>query len=224
MTDEITTTTNEEEQDGTSSHLLKVFASPERYVQGPNAMKYLGNEMKKLNMKGPVLVVSSETPRTLLEEIWRSSLKENGYDEIYYHSFGGICSDHESKRIVAAAEAIDAKTLIGIGGGQVIDSVRTASIKIPTPCEVVSCPTIASTDAPCSTLCVLYHENEQTGNKEFHEYRFTKRHPTLVLVDTTVIANAPRRLLVGGLGGTYIYIYKYIYIFVRVCVCVFNIM
>ena len=188
--------------DGSSNHYLKVFASPERYVQGPNAMQYLGNEMKKLDMKGPVLVVSSETPRNLLEETWRKSLKENGYDEVYYHGFGGICSDHEAKRIVAAAEAIDAKTLIGVGGGQVIDSVRTASIKIPTGCEVVSCPTIASTDAPCSTLCVLYHENQVTGNKEFQEYRFTKRHPTLVLVDTTVIANAPRRLFVGGLGGT----------------------
>ena len=31
-------------------------------------------------------------------------------------------------------------------------------------------------------------------------YRFYSRHPALVLVDTTVIARAPKRQLVAGLG------------------------
>lgn len=43
----------------TISSNLKVFASPERYVQGRDATKCLGDEMKKLNMKGPVIVISS---------------------------------------------------------------------------------------------------------------------------------------------------------------------
>jgi glycerol dehydrogenase len=42
----------------------------------------------------------------------------------------------------------------------------------------------------------MYHKDHT-----FHEYLFTKRHPTLVLVDTAVVAQAPRRMLVGGLGG-----------------------
>jgi len=41
----------------------------------------------------------------------------------------------------------------------------------------------------------MYH-----GDHSFHEYRLTRRHPTLVLVDTSVVAVAPRRMLVGGLG------------------------
>ena len=49
---------------------LKVFASPERYVQGRNATEQLGAEMKKLGMKEPVIVVSSGTPRRLLEATW----------------------------------------------------------------------------------------------------------------------------------------------------------
>ncbi len=56
-------------------------------------------------------------------------------------------------------------------------------------------PTLASTDAPCSALSVIYSPG---GGVE--GIRFYNRHPLLVLVDTEVVARAPKRLLVGGLG------------------------
>ena len=52
-------------------------------------------------------------------------------------------------------------------------------------------PTIASTDAPCSALSVIYSE---TG--VFERYLFLNSNPDLVLVDTDIIAAAPSRLLV----------------------------
>lgn len=55
---------------------LEIFASPERYVQGRNALAELGNEMGKLGMEGPVILVSSATPRRLLEAAWTESLQE----------------------------------------------------------------------------------------------------------------------------------------------------
>jgi glycerol dehydrogenase len=177
---------------------LKVFASPERYVQGRNATQQLGAEMKKLGMKGPVIIVSSQSPRRLLEATWSKCLPEAGYNYSYM-AFSGTCTVEEAERIAAQAKKQGAKTLIAFGGGQVIDAVRTASGIVgdedDSVVEVVSCPTVASTDAPCSTLCVLYH-----ADHTFHQYRFTRRHPTLVLVDTEVVAQAPRRMLVGGLG------------------------
>jgi glycerol dehydrogenase len=171
---------------------LQVFASPERYVQGRNATSQLGSEMKKLGMKGPVVVVSSSTPRKLLGPIWEKSLEDNGYKSSNL-AFQGVCTVQEAESIAFEAKRVDAKSIIAVGGGQVIDAVRAASMLAD--CEVVSCPTVASTDAPCSTLCVMYHSDHS-----FHEYRFTRRHPTLVLVDTTVVAKAPRRMLVGGIG------------------------
>jgi len=171
---------------------LKIFGSPEKYVQGNKATAFLGEEMKKLGLKSPVVIVSSNTPYKLLHEEWDKSLKENGY-EYSYLSFGGICTSKEVGKISHEAKKLGAKTLVAFGGGQVIDAVRSASVI--SDCEFVSCPTIASTDAPCSTLCVLYHEDHS-----FDEYRFTKRHPVLVLVDTRVIALAPPRLLIGGIG------------------------
>ena len=54
---------------------------------------------------------------------------------------------------------------------------------------------MASTDAPCSALSVIYTE---TG--EFEEYRFFPRNPDLVLVDSQIVANAPVSLLIAGVG------------------------
>ena len=60
---------------------------------------------------------------------------------------------------------------------------------------MVNCPTVASSDAPCSALSVIY-----TDQGVFQEYRFYRKNPDLVLVDTQVIAEAPPRLLVAGMG------------------------
>jgi glycerol dehydrogenase len=56
-------------------------------------------------------------------------------------------------------------------------------------------PTIASTDAPCSALAVIY-----TAEGEFKRYLILPSNPTVVLVDTRVVAQAPARFLVSGMG------------------------
>jgi len=59
----------------------------------------------------------------------------------------------------------------------------------------VNCPTIASSDAPCSALSVIY-----TEEGAWEEYRIYRRNPDLILVDTAVIAKSPVRHLVAGMG------------------------
>ncbi|NMU26692.1 iron-containing alcohol dehydrogenase, partial [Vibrio parahaemolyticus] len=60
---------------------------------------------------------------------------------------------------------------------------------------VVVCPTAASSDAPTSALSVVY---KQSG--EFLEYLPLRKNPDLVVVDSHIIAKAPTRLLVAGIG------------------------
>ena len=69
------------------------------------------------------------------------------------------------------------------------------SVSHPAGLPLVIVPTIASTDAPTSAVAVVY-----TEEGEFHEYRFFGRNPDAVIVDTTVIAGAPVRFLVAGIG------------------------
>ena len=83
--------------------------------------------------------------------------------------------------------------IVGIGGGKIFDTAKAVAYYCGAP--VVICPTIASTDAPCSALSVIY-----TDEGVFEEYLFLPQNPNLVLMDTDIISKSPVRLTVAGIG------------------------
>jgi glycerol dehydrogenase len=172
--------------------MLSVFSAPSHYVQGKNATASLGHEMKRLGLEGPALIVAGKSAIRLLAEVWQKYLSEAGIAHAVYQ-FGGECSYPEIERMKASAQAHNSRVIIGAGGGKVLDAARAAADDLGLP--IVNCPTIASSDAPCSALSVIY-----TEEGVFQEYRFYRRNPDLVLVDTHVVAQAPPRLLVAGMG------------------------
>jgi len=172
--------------------MLSVFCSPSRYTQGKNATASLGQEMARLGLEGPALIVAGKSAISLLSETWRSTLGEAGIP-CSLHRFGGECCLSEIKRVKAAADESRARVIVGAGGGKVLDTARAAASDLNLP--VVNCPTVASSDAPCSALSVVY-----TDEGVFQEYRIYRKNPDLVLVDTQVIAQSPPRLLVAGMG------------------------
>jgi glycerol dehydrogenase len=172
--------------------MLSVFCSPSRYTQGKNATASLGQEMIGLGLRGPALVVAGRSARRLLSSTWTTTFSEAGIEHAV-HPFGGECSLAEIERVKAAARQHKAQVIVGAGGGKVLDTARAVAADLDSP--VVTCPTVASSDAPCSALSVLY-----TDQGVFQEYRFYRKNPDLVLVDTRVIAQGPPRLLVAGMG------------------------
>ncbi|MEN6485205.1 MAG: glycerol dehydrogenase [Syntrophobacteraceae bacterium] len=172
--------------------MLSVFSSPLRYTQGRHATRSLGKELVSLGLKGPALIVAGKTAVAQLSDIWKETLDavDCGYS---IHRFGGECSLGEISRIRQSAEAIQARVIIGVGGGKALDAARATSSELGLP--FVSCPTLASTDAPCSAVSVIYTES---GIVE--EVRVLPSNPVLVLVDTQVIVQAPPRLLASGMG------------------------
>ena len=172
--------------------MLSVFTSPSRYTQGKGATAALGREMTALGLEGPVLIIAGKTVIGLLAPAWQRSLDEAGFKHAV-HRFSGECSLTEIERVKAAGRDLGARTIVGAGGGKVLDTARAAAASLGLP--VVNCPTVASSDAPCSALSVIYSDEGV-----FQEYRFYRKNPDLVLVDTEVIAQAPPRLLVAGMG------------------------
>ena len=61
--------------------------------------------------------------------------------------------------------------------------------------HVVVVPTLASNDAPCSALSVLYTPSGVSTGVEFYP-----NSPAFVVVDTDIVAAAPERYLVAGMG------------------------
>ena len=172
--------------------MLAVFSAPGRYVQGPGATEALGTELKALGFNGPVVIVASSRAQKNLGELWKKSLGQHGINFVV-HSFSGECTADEIENIQDLARASTCCAIIGAGGGKVIDAARAAAAALDI--GFISAPTLASSDAPCSALSVIYN-----ADGTVLEYRIFKRNPDLVLVDTTVIASAPPRLLIAGMG------------------------
>lgn len=172
--------------------MLQVFCAPSRYTQGRNATARLGEEISNLGLTGPALIVAGRSAVSLLSGAWRASLGDAGIPYTVF-DFRGECSLSEIERGKGAATDTSARVIIGAGGGKVLDTARAIASDLMLP--VVNCPTIASSDAPCSALSVVY-----TDEGVFDQYRIYRRNPDLVLVDTEVIAKSPARFLSAGMG------------------------
>jgi glycerol dehydrogenase len=148
--------------------------------------------MAHVGLHGRAYIVATERISALLGEVWRTSLGSAGFDHVV-GGFAGECTVDEIDRGSADAREAGADVIIGAGGGKALDTARAIAANLGLP--VVNCPTLASSDAPCSALSVLY-----TPDGEFDQLRFYPRNPELVLVDTSLVAAAPRRFLVSGMG------------------------
>jgi len=172
--------------------MLKVFCAPARYTQGPRATEQLGTEIRALGLEGPAVIVAGRSAIRLLSGTWSETFAAVEMRHVIF-PFGGECTAAEIRRGCQAAREANARVVIGAGGGKVLDTARAIASDLSLP--VVNCPTIASSDAPCSALSVIY-----TEEGAWEEYRIYRRNPDLVLVDTAVIAKSPVRHLVAGMG------------------------
>ena len=166
--------------------MANILCSPSKYVQGAGEMKKLGEYAQKYGKKALVLITESGYKR--IEDVLKVGFE--GYDiEPVYEYFNRECSKTEINRLVAVMNEKGCDVVIGIGGGKILDTAKAVAYYKEVP--VLICPTIASTDAPCSALSVIY-----TDEGVFEEYLFLPANPNMVLMDTEIIAKSPVRLTV----------------------------
>jgi len=169
--------------------MISTTIFPGRYTQGAGALATLGEEVARFGRKAFVIcdpfVVDSLLPK------FQAALQKAVQAQVV--GFKGECSDEEIERLSDEARKAGCDVIVGIGGGKTLDTAKAVAYTLKAPIAVV--PTIASTDAPCSALSVIY-----TPEGAFKRYLFLPSNPNLVLVDTQVVANAPARFLVSGMG------------------------
>lgn len=170
--------------------MAKILISPGKYVQGAGEMKQLGTYAANYGKKALALITESGYKR--IGDTIDASFADT-QTEIVYDYFHGECSKIEIDRLIQIMDEQDCDMVIGIGGGKILDTSKAVAYYRSTP--VLICPTIASTDAPCSALSVLY-----TEDGVFEKYLFLPSNPDLVLMDTEIIAKSPTRLTISGMG------------------------
>jgi glycerol dehydrogenase len=162
---------------------------PGRYIQAEGAIESLAEELQRLGTNA--LVVAGGTAESAIVPRYLSAWRERM--SVAVERFGGECSDEEVRRLTELATSQGCDVVVGIGGGKVLDTAKAVGDAAGARVAIV--PTIASSDAPTSAVAVIY-----TPEGVFVRCQFFPRNPDLVLVDTRVIAEAPVRFLVAGMG------------------------
>ena len=175
---------------------LRLMRAPQKYVQGKDALLQFHDEMTSLGDKWQ-FIYSHSGYNACHDKIEKSFA---GPDDVRrYEIFGGVSSVGEIERMRQIVRENGLNVVVGVGGGSAIDTAKATAYYEKLP--VVIIPTVVATDAPCTGLSVIYNDDQT-----FNSYLFYPKNPEAVLVDSSVIAHAPVKFLVAGMGdalGTY---------------------
>lgn len=169
----------------------RVFIAPQRYIQGKGVLAHMGRYLSLVRVRCAAILISpggQERHGSLLAD----SLRAARIDSVLC-TFGGECSLEEIEKHTGGLKAQNVDCVLAVGGGKCVDAGKAVAFRLETP--VVIAPTLASNDAPCSALSVLYSREGVSTGIEFYPSS-----PALVVVDTGIVAAASERFLVSGMG------------------------
>lgn len=167
---------------------LRIFGSSHRYYQGPDALDHLPGICEGI-AHTPVLIVDSdvlEMTRPRLEAMFAG--RPHGL-----LAFRGEVTTSSMEDLSADARASGAGVIVGMGGGKALDAAKGCAVR--TGLRFVSVPTVASNDSPVATGLAVYDDAHRLVALES-----LGRNPEAVVVDTRLIARAPRKFLLAGIG------------------------
>ena len=176
--------------------VMKLFRAPLKYVQGKGALFNFYQETKDLGSSF-LFICSNSGYKNCKSKIEKSF--EGSDCKLHFEIFGGISSNGEIEKMRKIVRDEKIEVVVGVGGGSAIDTAKATAHYEKRPVAII--PTICATDAPCTGLSVIYKDDGT-----FDTYIFYPKNPEAVIVDSEIIANAPTKFLVAGMGdalGTY---------------------
>jgi len=167
-----------------------IFAAAGTYVQGAGVLDAVAPHLARLGARA--IGVLDPVVRAQIEPALAAGCAA---ERIAWQPepFPGECTEAAVDRLVTAAQPWKPELVIAAGGGKALDTGKLLAEALRLPSVMI--PTIASTDAPTSRVAVLYND----AHAQVRVVRL-RANPALVLVDTAVIARAPVRFLVAGMG------------------------
>jgi glycerol dehydrogenase-like iron-containing ADH family enzyme len=174
----------------TTDSLVTLTIAPAQVVRGFGALENVGDAIARLGSR-PLLIGGD---RTL--EIVKSRLKavfKAHHLTSAKVSYGKDCSEPSLHAMCKAVTEHQADVIIGIGGGKALDAAKLAAYQCRLP--IVTIPTSAATCAAWTALSNVYSEQ--------HAFLYDvglARCPELLVLDYDLVATAPQRTLVAGIG------------------------
>ena len=170
------------------SSLSTLMVAPAQVVRGSGILSQAGPLIARLGQR-PLLIGGARTlPTTkpfLADALTQLSVAEATYQN--------DCCETTLTQLRQAVNAHRADLIIGIGGGKALDTAKLVAHQAQLP--VVTIPTSAATCAAWTALSNVYSDRGA--------FRYDVGLPTcpeLLLLDYELVAKAPKRTLVAGIG------------------------
>ena len=169
---------------------IRGYGSPSRYYQGPGLLHDLWKYTGKFGKNAHAIIT-----RCLFEKLTKELKKDFCKTDcsIETQIFDSEVSEERISIATEKAKKCKPDVIVAIGGGKTIDTAKAVASICAKP--LIVAPSNASTDAPTTAVSVIYSEDGLHLYAKFH-----KKNPDIVLMDSQLIADAPVRFLVAGMG------------------------
>jgi glycerol dehydrogenase-like iron-containing ADH family enzyme len=170
--------------------LITLAIAPAQVVKGNGILSEMGETIARLGQRP--LVIGGDRTVALMEPRLTPLVTAQG-GAIASASYGADCSETANAQLKQAATAHQADLIIGVGGGKALDTAKLVAYQLGLP--IVTIPTSGATCAAWTALSNIYSEQGA-----FQYDVGLARCPDLLILDYELIATAPRRTLVAGIG------------------------
>ncbi|RZM82833.1 iron-containing alcohol dehydrogenase family protein [Leptolyngbya iicbica] len=168
--------------------LPPLMIAPAQVSRGPGILPTMGGAIATLGSRP--LVIGGERSLATADPWLTPALQDLATATATY---GADCSEVTLAKLAAAIAAHNADLIIGVGGGKALDTAKLVAHQAQLP--VVTIPTSAATCAAWTALSNVYSEEGA-----FLYDVALARCPDLLILDYDLIATAPQRTLVAGIG------------------------
>ncbi len=164
--------------------------APAQVVRGFGAIEHVGDQIARFGSRP--LMVGGERSLDVVKSRLKSVLKSHSLTAATA-DYGKDCSETTLTNLKQAVAEHQADFIIGVGGGKALDAAKLLAYQCNL--AIVTIPTSAATCAAWTALSNIYSEQ--------HAFLYDvglPRCPDLLVLDYEVIATAPQRTLVAGIG------------------------
>ena len=161
---------------------------PKKVYIGYDIIENIKDYISALNLFGSFLIVTGPIVRKVVAEKVIEALNNEKIEVVEVKN----ATIDEVSRVEEIAKKFNANVIIGVGGGNIIDTAKYVAYRLGK--EFISVPTAPSHDGITSPFAVIRGLGKPTSVKA--------KGPIAIIADINILASAPRRLINAGIGDT----------------------